>query len=212
MKKNLLLVMSAAMMLTIGISSCSSSDDDDVDKQQSAENKTDEPQSDCEASVSTDVYRIEYSLKNENGDRTTIFKEGENIVFDVTIHNTTQYKLSLADERDFLMGSMSVFSIDGEYVGNPFEEIFFTDELRWVPIDANSSLHWSCSWVYDDRYAHDDRYGSPLPYFKKCNTTFKPLPKGTYYSRLKGQILKHVYANDERGFDYIELKIPFIVK
>ena len=44
--------------------------------------------------------------------------------------------------------------------------------------------------------------------------TTAPVPdvtKGTYYSKLKGQILKHANANFEKGFDYIELKIPFIV-
>ena len=73
-------------LLTLALTGCS---EDGIEEQLAG----------CQASFIGDAYGIGYSLKNENGDRTTTFKEGENIIFDVTIINSTGYELHLADER-----------------------------------------------------------------------------------------------------------------
>lgn len=159
-----------------------------------------------QATFRTDFYSIGYSLKNTKGERTTTFKEGENIIFDVTIYNTYGNEIALADERDILMGAASVFRSNGEFVGNPWQTVFYTCELRWIYIKANDRVHWSYPWIYDERYASTSSISiqnlSPM----------EPLPKGTYYSMIYGRILKHDIDNKVSGHDDIEMRIPFTVE
>ena len=201
--------MAALLMIVIGMSSCSSEEEFEVE--------VDEPLSANQALFSSDAYDIGYSLRNERGDRTTTFKEGENIIFDITISNATGYKLHMADERDILMSVMSVFRSDGEYVGNPFQSTFFTEELRWITVEAHSRLHWSCSWIYDERYVHDDRYGSSTSYSTNVLSPVAPLPKGAYYVMIKSNVMYHIAdtltpGGGTKGKDDIELRIPFTVE
>ena len=197
--------MAALLMIVIGMSSCSSADG--IDEQLAG----------YQASCLSDAYGIGYSLRNENGDRTTTFKEGENIIFDVTILNATGYELHMADERGILMSVMSVFRSDGEYVGNPFQSAYSTMELRWITVEAHGRLHWSCSWIYDERYVHDDRYGSSTSYSTNVLSPVAPLPKGAYYVMIKSKVMYRI-ADDPtpgggtRGNDDIDLRIPFTVE
>ena len=205
MRKNKWNWMAALLMIVIGMSSCSSADG--IDEQLAG----------YQASCLSDAYGIGYSLRNENGDRTTTFKEGENIIFDVTILNATGYELHMADERGILMSVMSVFRSDGEYVGNPFQSAYSTMELRWITVEAHGRLHWSCSWIYDERYVHDDRYGSSTSYSTNVLSPVAPLPKGAYYVMIKSKVMYRI-ADDPtpgggtRGNDDIELRIPFTVE
>ena len=205
MRKNKWNWMAALLMIVIGMSSCSSADG--IDEQLAG----------YQASCLSDAYGIGYSLRNENGDRTTTFKEGENIIFDVTILNATGYELHMADERGILMSVMSVFRSDGEYVGNPFQSAYSTMELRWITVEAHGRLHWSCSWIYDERYVHDDRYGSSTSYSTNVLSPVAPLPKGAYYVMIKSKVMYRI-ADDPtpgggtRGNDDIDLRIPFTVE
>ena len=205
MRKNKWNWMAALLMIVIGMSSCSS--EDGIDEQLAG----------YQASCLSDAYGIGYSLRNENGDRTTTFKEGENIIFDVTILNATGYELHMADERGILMSVMSVFRSDGEYVGNPFQSAYSTMELRWITVEAHGRLHWSCSWIYDERYVHDGRYGSSTSYSTNVLSPVAPLPKGAYYVMIKSKVMYRI-ADDPtpgggtRGNDDIDLRIPFTVE
>ena len=191
-------------LLTLALTGCS---EDGIEEQLAG----------CQASFIADAYGIGYSLKNENGDRTTTFKEGENIIFDVTIINSTGYELHLADERGILMGIMSVFRSDGEYVGNPCQSASTTFELRWLTVEAHGRLHWSYPWIYDERYAHDDRYDSSTSFSTKVLSPVAPLPKGAYYVMMKYKVMYHIVDNPTpgggtKGSDDIELRIPFTVE
>ena len=191
--------MAALLMIVVGMSSCSSEEEFEVE--------VDEPLSANQALFSSDAYDIGYSLRNERGDRTTTFKEGENIIFDITISNATGY----------LMSVMSVFRSDGEYVGNPFQSAFYTMELRWITVEAHSRFHWSCSWIYDERYVHDSRYGSSTSYSTNVLSPVAPLPKGAYYVMIKSKVMYRIAdtltpGGGTRGNDDIELRIPFTVE
>ena len=205
MRKNKWIWMAALLMIVVGMSSCSS--EDGIEEQLAG----------YQTSFLADAYGIGYSLRNEDGDRTTTFKEGENIIFDVTIFNATGYELHMADERDILMSVMSVYRSDGEYVGNPFQSAFYTMELRWITVKAHGRFHWSCSWIYDERYVHDDRYDSSTSYSTNVLSPVAPLPKGAYYVMIKSKVMYRI-ADDptpgggSRGNDDIELRIPFTVE
>lgn len=189
MKKSILLL--AAIMLMLA--GCSS--DEEIDGLM-----------DNQSTFRTDFYSIGYSLKNTKGDRTTTFKEGENIIFDVTIYNTYGNEIALADERDILMGAASVFRSNGEYVGNPWQEAFYTMELRWIHIKAHDCVHWSYPWIYDERYASTSSIST------QKLSPMDPLPKGTYYSMIYGRISKRDMSNKASGYDDIEMRIPFTVE
>lgn len=129
--------MAALLMIVVGMSSCSSEEELEVE--------VDEPLSVNQALFSSDTYDIGYSLRNERGDRTTTFKEGENIIFDVTISNATGYKIRLGEEREILWSAASVFRSDGEFVGNPTFTNNWTSEYRSFAIEAHGRHHWYCA-------------------------------------------------------------------
>lgn len=189
MKKKCVLLLSALLLIMSG---CSDDEPDGL--------------KDNQATFRTDLYSIGYSLKNTKGERTTTFKEGENIIFDVTIYNTIGNEIALADERDILMGAASVFQSNGEYVGNPWQAAFYSKELRWILINANDCVHWSYPWIYDERYASTSSIST------QKLSPMDPLPKGTYYTRIYGRILKRDMGNDASGHDDIEMRIPFTVE
>lgn len=192
MKRKCLLWISAFLLTTVGMISCS---DDELDGLR-----------DNQATFKTDLYSIGYSLKNTKGERTSTFKEGENIIFDVVIYNTIGNEIGLADERYILMGAASVYHSNGEYVGNPWQSAFQTFELRWIHIKANDYVHWSFPWIYDEGYASASSIST------KVLSPMDPLPKGSYYSMIKGSIMKHDMGSDVSGHDDIEMRIPFIVE
>ena len=211
MKKNSFLWMSTLLLAIAGLGSCSS--DDDWVSYSDGNWLTGH-----QVTYRSDAYSLGYGLRNEKGDRTLTFKEGETIIFDVTVYNNTDYKLHMADERDILFSAMSVYRSDGEYVKNPWERAFHTFELRWITVEANSRLHWSCPWIYDERFVHDDRYGSSTSYSAKdVYPAMDPLPKGKYYVQIKSSVM-YLIADDPtpgagtRGNDDIELRIPFTVE
>ena len=187
-------ILSIAALL---LSSCSSSDEGIKDWEAN-------PQ----VTFQTDAYSIEYSLKNAFGDKTTTFKEGENIVFNVVITNLTGSILNLADERTFLLGLTTVYRADGEFFDNPYDSEYQTDDLRWLSIEPNGTFAFSNSWKLDFRlYSSQELVlDAATPSIAKA----KPLTKGSYYSMLKGRIQKHF--GDKAGYDDIEMKIPFVVK
>ena len=190
MRKNKWNWMAALLMIVVGMSSCSSEEELEVE--------VDEPLSVNQALFSSDTYDIGYSLRNERGDRTTTFKEGENIIFDVTILNGTGYEIRLGEEREILWSAASVFRSDGEFVGNPTFTNNWTSEYRSFAIEAHGRHHWYCAWLGGF---------SPL----------NPLPKGTYYSMLKARVSYRIHDDSTsgggtKGNDDIELRIPFTVE
>ena len=201
MKKNCISWMFAVLMLAIGMSSCSSDDEEPFVQQ---------------AFVSKAAYSIGYSLKNELGFTTSTFKEGENIIFDVTINNNTGYRLQLGEERMILQSATSIYRSDGEFVENPYNGISMTYEYRTMTIEPNGSMHWSSPWIINESYLRS--LGVEQPELVLNNIPLKrPLLKGTYYSLFKTQVSYRI-VNDPapgggtKGIDEIELKIPFTVK
>ena len=212
MKKSSILWMFAMLMLAVGISSCNSNYEDS----EPIDAPLDVPPSIPQARFQTDYYHIGYSLRNEKGITTSTFKEGENIYFDVTINNTTEYELHLGESRAILCRSASIFRSDDEYVGNPFDHMDMTMEYRMMTIEPHGNRHWYCPWTFDERYVRSLGYDQPEQLIKTLSLK-EPLPKGTYYSMLKAKVQKRLFVDSASGdaitgIDEIELKIPFIVE
>ena len=177
---------------------------------------SDDELTDYQATFRSDVYSIGYNLKNTKGQRSAYFKEGENIIFEVAVCNNTGYKLFLGDERNILFSAMSVFRSDGEFIKNPWQQYACTFDLRYLTVEPHASIYWSCPWIYDERYIHDDKSGSSYYYPTQVLNSTVPLPKGAYYILIKCRILYRI-ADDPtpgggtNGYDDVELRIPFIV-
>lgn len=181
MKKNWMAVALTMAMAMLTFVSCSSDDNSDI------------PSSPHVATFTTDAYQMFYWLENEKSEVTTTFKEGENILFHIKIVNTTNDVIRLCDERN-LWRLMDVFRSDDEYVGNPFDWVNgITEELRWFEV-GKDGYEFVGSWLYSNMYLN-----------------MEPLPKGSYYCRMRTQLLKKVVATDTSGSDEIDMKIPFIV-
>ena len=192
-KKNWMVVALAMVLTALTFAACSSDDDEIIP-----------PYIDT-CSVITDAYQIDYFLRNEKGEVTTTFKEGENIIFHVKITNKTGNTIHLADSRDVLKGIMSVYNSNGEYVGNPWEKDFFTLELRWLEV-GKDGLEWSCPWGLFSNSVDM----SSIEIHSNFTPT-NPLPEGNYYCMMKSRILKRITADNSSGFDDVEVRIPFVV-
>lgn len=195
MKKSYLLL----GMLMLAFVGCSSSDEEFMESEETetTQKQTDEP------TFTNDIYSVDYILKNENGEKTSIFKKGENIIFDVTIKNTTGKEISVGDERTILGGAMSVYRSNDEFVGNPWNDVVMTLELRMKKIEAYGTWHLSCPWRIDTNLLSS----SPIKVFPVMDS----LPVGDYFSMMKCRVLKSNYPGEITGYDDIELKIPFTV-
>lgn len=138
MKKQL--VLTALFLLAIGVSSCSvDSYDNPVDKEEHGV-----------VNSSDYTVNVDYHLENAEGIETTTFKEGENIVFSISVVNKS--KSDLTQHRDPLVGSaMMVYNSDGKAVGTPLyawdEDI--EDVLYWFVVKAGGRTYWRVPWVYD---------------------------------------------------------------
>ena len=213
MKKSLFFGLFAVLTMAIGMSSCNSNYENSEPISEPISERLKKPSTISQATFQTDCYQIDYCLRNENGTTTSTFKQGENIYFDVMISNTTEYDLHLGEEREILYSATSIFRSNGEYVGTPFDGMDITQEYRIMTIKPHAYNHWWCPWTFDENFV------SSLGYNLDFNALSlkEPLPKGTYYSRLKAKVEKRILVDSApggeiTGLDDIELKIPFVVE
>ena len=109
--------------------------------------------SDDEESVDFGDIKLNFSLLNEEGEETAIFKEGENVCFDLEIVNNGNsdfvYCLNfdggdLVLDRDFFC----VYTEKGNRIGTPWTGMFCEMSLQkeWH-IPAKATHHIRCSWL-----------------------------------------------------------------
>ncbi len=148
---------------------------------------------------------IYYCLRNPEGEPTTTFKYGEDIIFDLHIENCTDENIFIAGEehakpklfttpyleRDVKNGLFNVCTKSGKYVGYPYDKGYRYDlpsEKDYNPVTKvwakNDILYlptrWTASWqgkVYEDY-----QYGRRFSYYDS-GTDNEPLPVGEYYSQ-----------------------------
>ena len=126
--------------------------------------------------------RINYHLENEKGENATTFAEGENIIFDLAIYNDSLKDITFAEEREIVMSCLSVYDINGNYIGNPWVGMDMDASIWYVTIKANGSEHWRIPWMYDEKYMTERSCKIGIYPMKD------PLPSGKYYSCMKCRI------------------------
>lgn len=196
MKKQLF--MAALFLLAVGMSSCSvDSHDNPVDKNEQG------------AVTSTDYsVSVDYHLENAKGVETTTFKEGENIVFSLSVANNG--KLDLTQLRDPLVGSaMMVYDSDGRAVGTPLyawgEDV--EEVLHWFVVRAGSRTYWRVPWIYDASLLESNDETFRLSERERVGY----LKPGRYYTELIVKFSVYIEGKEECIADEMR-RIDFIVE
>jgi len=122
---------------------------------------------------------VDVSLKtlNENGELTSVFKNEDNIYFDLSVNNNTNDTIFI-NERYFLeevLSSFKLYSSSGAFVGYPFsgiELVKFRDMAN--NMKPHESRHWQCVYT-----THPSETAPNSPF--KSDTVREPFPKGDYY-------------------------------
>lgn len=150
------------LLLATSLSGCSKSDD---------EVYIDIPSEDVFTQI-RDSVRVDFNLLNERGDTTTVFHEGEDIIFDLSIWTSANCPIEFGSDKELLGKDVfRVFSSKGKDLGTAG---IFT-ELNLFPYGSlvkDYPLKWQYSWFGRFR----PKYPFSADYYRNA------LPKGDYYT------------------------------
>ena len=152
-----------------------------------------------------DSVKIQLQLLNSDSVAMDTFKEGEDIIFNLTITNTGSDWVQTAPMEKFSDDIFSVYSSDGVYIGKPWDQRLMTyfyplltprtvreQVCSWLEVPDGDMVNL-CLWienpVEDTSNLNLDQYVSTINriiFLKKERR--QPLPKGSYYTT-KGQLL-----------------------
>lgn len=133
----------------------------------------------CSSDDEEDFFKdvtVNLSLLNENSEKVSTFKYGENIYFDMYAINNTDQGIYLTDNIYYNRYSLYVFAIytaDGLFVGFPYDFLHLSaDKYELLP---KGTIHWQSCWGIDpEEGAVDDIF--------IINVKRNPLPIGDYYT------------------------------
>ena len=186
MKKNLLLVMGAAMVLAIGISCCSS--DDEISER-----------SNDEVSEANDTLTLTAHLgfQDESGVEKYVFKEGENIVFRLDVINNSEEDVIIHGNMAYILlhDAFHVYSSQGEDFGKPYD-VYETTDIGITMILSKGKITYLCQWLNDP---NSELLWKPY-YIHYIIDKRRPLPKGDYYSQFTIRLGDNQYFTCKRSF------------
>ena len=120
---------------------------------------------------------VSYRTLNIDGVETSEFKEGENVILDLTIYNNTDEDIPAGEMHDFLYSAFLVYSSDGSYVGAAYDTSVMMNYV--FKLESGKAINWHYPWMH---------YPAATTWFPFANTAEnenKPLPVGDYYSEFK---------------------------
>lgn len=143
---------------------------------------------------------VQYCLRNQNGKRTTEFKYGDDIIFDISIANLTDDVVYIQGERDgrptlfptpyvksgIKDGIFNIHTEDGKFVGYPYDPVLTGDqtaELRiCIGVWPEEPLRWTATW--SGKQYEGFMAGNKFHYYKR-GVANKPLNPGKYYTEFE---------------------------
>ena len=130
-------------------------------------------------------FKVDFKLLNDKGEATSVFKYGEDIIFDLTITNQSNSSVEVSTYRDAVTNenTFRVYTQNGQDMGRPWDEIWAEFNLLWIK--PRECHHWRCHWIADN-----DR-----TFVKKESR--KPLPVGDYVTTL------YVKTTNGKTADYV---------
>lgn len=136
-----------------------------------------------------DSISVDFSLLNAEGQAVTTFKEGEQIIFRLTVTNTTDKRLRNCQSPADIVGEdmFQVFS-NGIVIARPwdFTLTYHATNFYWAPQkDYVYESPWQGQVVDSEKENYEDFYvpSSGVVFIKKQDR--QPLPVGSYYTEFK---------------------------
>lgn len=136
-----------------------------------------------------DSISVDLSLLNVEGRAVTTFKEGEQIIFRLTVTNTTDKRLRNCQSPADIVGEdmFQVFS-NGIVIARPwdFTLTYHATNFYWAPQkDYVYESPWQGQVVDSEKENYEDFYvpSSGVVFIKKQDR--QPLPVGSYYTEFK---------------------------
>ncbi len=154
-----------------------------------------------------DSVKIQLQLLNSDSVAMDTFKEGEDIIFKLTITNTGSDWIPTTPMENFSDDIFSVYSSDGVYIGKPWDQRLMTyfyplltprtvreQVCSWLEVPDGDMVNL-CLWienpVEDTSNLNLDQYVSTINriiFLKKERR--QPLPKGSYYTQFNVSIIE----------------------
>lgn len=118
--------------------------------------------------------KVRFKVLNAKGEETSVFKHGEDILFELTVMNEGEKPVEAWKIID-LHDVFHVYTSDGKDMGKPWNEIydpFYV--MRYIP--AHGDFNWLCSWLEKKNFFIQKRPRTALPvgdYVARFNVTLE---------------------------------------
>lgn len=141
-------------------------------------------------------------MLNEQGEETSTFNEGENVVFSFLVTNQTNEDLYFYQGQmnldDFFCLIKLNTSREDILLGKPYN-LIFCDKIGALKIPANGSLDITVPWLYDSNISFGYN-GCEATDGEYHNDTF-PLSVGNYKSEFSSSLKISEYQTEENHFE-----------
>lgn len=126
-----------------------------------------------------DDLEVDFFLMNEQGEKATTFKSGENIVLCADIKNNTSKLIIFFDEADYpksvawnyLDNVFAIYESNGKLIDKAWDGI----SLSEIFLPSGETVHWQCYWK-----EHKIDFPNVPPFV--VDEIKSTLPKGDYYA------------------------------
>ncbi len=156
------------ILLIIGIIAYSCSNDEN-ENNESVELDTDLPQD-------YDGITVVFQLLNPDGVAVKSFREGENIIFKLSLTNRTSEEAIMPNMMNiFGKNTFRVYSKEGRNMGLPWDYLSMSDAMMGaIRLPQGASRTFICSWLNDPEIEKEGFGKDTIRY---------PLPRGEYYTQ-----------------------------
>jgi hypothetical protein len=123
--------------------------------------------------------QIEYALLNSKGEKTNSFKQGEEIIFQLSMTNVSQETWYLPFDSQYgILGNKDLFYVfkNKEGIGSPQKDVSFLFK-KALKFEPNSNKKFSIPWIVTDSTK------IYFPFFYDKQNPNKILLSGTYESK-----------------------------
>lgn len=201
MKKNYLFMIGAMLLLMTGTALTACSSDDGNSELSTVPTVPSDPLVLEEKPVVgvtclEDSIKIQLQLLNSDSVATDIFKEGENIIFKLTIKSIGNELVMITPITDFSENIFDIYSSNGTYVGKPWDGRYIA--LIHSFLTPEMLQEHTCSWleelVEDVKAKQVNEWSSisiarvPIHYYKTEHR--QPLSKGSYYTQFDVSVIE----------------------
>ena len=156
---------------------------------------------------------IELSLLNDKGQKCSVFKEQDAILFDLNIDNRSIAEVCIVDgfgdgsNLFFDKNFFCIYTAKGERINVPWSGMFCEYILNnKLSISAGTSYHIECPWRYGN-YDNIGRFTTSFPLCKSIDNEDSSCPtlqKGKYYTEFVVKFKSTLTSNklSEKKFHY----------